>query len=51
MMDSKQKIAAAVECLAATGLGMTGLDVFRPPELRAAMRVDFERNALPNRVR
>lgn len=51
MMDSKQKIAAAVERLAATGLAMTGLDVFRPPELRAAARADFERNGLPNKAR
>ena len=50
-MDPKQKVAAAVERLAATGLAMTGLDVFRPPELRAAMRADFERNALLNKAR
>ncbi len=43
--------ADEVVLLAAKGLAMTGLDVFQSPDLRAAMKADFERNALPNRAR
>lgn len=42
--------ADEVVLLAAKGLAMTGFDVFQSPVLRAAMRTDFERHALPNKV-
>ncbi len=41
--------ADEVVLLAAKALAMTGADVFSSPELRRAMREDFEKNALPNK--
>ncbi|MBP3751378.1 MAG: M20 family metallopeptidase [Pyramidobacter sp.] len=38
-----------VVLLAAKGLAMTGADVFEKPELRKAMREEYEKTALPNK--